>query len=322
MNKNPAEYLICNCIEADRENVLIIYDDTTEDFINLFYTALINHGKAVEMAKLNIARCHGQEPPDEIADKMIKNDVVMCLTKYSLAHTSARKRAAERNVAFLSLPEYDTDLLNNRAIFVDYHSKLAQVSKYTSLLTNGAKIMVKTESGTSLNLNIQNRKGNCCPGLTSRDYLLGSPPDIEANIAPLENETNGRLIVDGSITDKRIGVLRTPVILDIKEGYIYNILSTNKEIERLLNSIFQEVHSKKAYRVGEFGIGFNDCANLCGNMLIDEGSLGCIHFGIGSNWTIGGENKVNFHLDFVLKNATVQIDNQIVIDKGELIYDN
>ena len=72
--------------------------------------------------------------------------------------------------------------------------------------------------------------------------------------------------------------------------------------------------------IGELGIGFNDEAALCGNMLIDEGALGCIHLGIGANWTIGGNNKIDFHLDFVMRDATVLFDNKIVIERGKLLY--
>mgnify|MGYP004530696953 CR=1 FL=1 len=73
--------------------------------------------------------------------------------------------------------------------------------------------------------------------------------------------------------------------------------------------------------MGEFGIGFNDLATICGNMLIDEGTKGCIHFGMGSNWTIGGANKVAFHLDFVMKDATVFVDDTKIIERGVLIYE-
>ena len=84
--------------------------------------------------------------------------------------------------------------------------------------------------------------------------------------------------------------------------------------------IFSEAGGTKASTVGEFGIGFNDRAKICGNMLIDEGAGGCIHFGMGSNWTIGGENRVDFHLDFVVKEATVAVDGKEIIREGRLIY--
>lgn len=322
MKNKAAEYLVTNCIDTYREDVLIIHDDTTEDIVDLFYSALIKHGKKVKFVKLDVAHCHGEEPPQEIAERMAESEAIMCLTQYSLAHTEARKKAEKKGITFLSMPDYCGNLLCNQAIFVDYHAKLAQVKEYSDLLTKGKKVVIETESGTYIYLDIQNRVGNCCPGMTTKEFLLGSPPDIEANIAPTENKTNGRLVVDGSITDRRIGLLKEPVVLNIEEGLIQDITSSDKAIEKVVNHIFSDINSPDAYVVGEFGIGFNDCAQLCGNMLIDEGAKGCVHFGMGSNWTIGGKNRVNFHLDFVIKSATVIIDDKVVIDKGELIYDN
>lgn len=322
MKGNGAEYLVCNCIEEYRQNILLLYDDTTENIISLFYEALLKHGKSVEMIKLSIASCHGTEPPESVENKMLCSDAIICLTQYSIAHTNARKKAEQKGITFLSLPEYTIDLLSNPAIFADYQLLVPVVKKYSDLLTAGKEIWIETKIGTSLHMNIENRVGNCCPGMTNSDFLLGSPPDIEANIAPIENETNGCLVIDGSITDQRLGLLKEPVILEIKEGYVCDITSSNVEQEKTVKEIFNNVKTKKAYMVGEFGIGFNDCAKLCGNMLVDEGSRGYVHFGMGSNWTIGGKNKVPFHLDFILKEPTVKIDNKVVIEQGRLAYES
>jgi len=51
-------------------------------------------------------------------------------------------------------------------------------------------------------------------------------------------------------------------------------------------------------------------------MLTDEGSLGSIHLGFGSNYTVGGKNKVNFHLDFIVKRPDVVIDNKLYLIKN------
>lgn len=314
------QHLFCNCIDDNRKNILIIYDESTEELRGALENVILNNGKNFQSIKLNVMQCHGEEPSTEIKAKMLSCDAIICLTQYSLAHTDARRQATEKGITFLSLPGFSDDILENRAIFADYKSKLSQVEKYTELLTRGKNIVIQTEKGTKLRLGIDSRQGNCCPGLTNQKYLLGSPPDIEANIAPLENRTNGCLVVDGSITDYRLGLLTDIVRLDIKDGIIQNIFSQDKRIESTVKEIFRSINSEKAYIVGEFGIGFNNLAGLCGNMLIDEGTSGCVHFGMGSNWTIGGRNKVNFHLDFVIRNATVRIDDMLVIDKGELIY--
>lgn len=320
MVSNGAEYLVYNCIEPGSQKILLLYDDTTGDVVTLFRSAILKSGKSVEMVKLDTGNCHGTEPEERVGERMLHNDAVICLTQYSMAHTKARKRAEQKGISFLSLPEYTIDLLNNPAIYADYNGLVPIVKKYSDLLTVGKKLWIETKKGTSLYMNIENRIGNCCPGITSGEFLLASPPDIEANVAPVENETNGRLVIDGSITDKRLGLLNEPVILEIKEGHICDITSSNMEQERNVKAIFENVKDRKAYMVGEFGIGFNNCAELCGNMLVDEGSQGCVHFGMGSNWTIGGENRVPFHLDFVLREPTVKIDDKVVIEQGRLLY--
>ena len=71
--------------------------------------------------------------------------------------------------------------------------------------------------------------------------------------------------------------------------------------------------------LAEFGIGLNPLAKLTGIMLTDEGALGTIHLGFGSNSTVGGANEVDFHLDFVIKNPTVILDKNIILEKGNLI---
>lgn len=321
MRENGAEYIVRNCIEVDKKNILLLYDGISENIVEIFYSALLKYGKAVKLIKIDTMNCHGTEPSGDVAEKMLCNDAIICLTQHSIAHTNARKKAEQQGIPFLSLPEYTMELLNNPAIFADYQLSVPLVKEYSELLTVGKEIWIETQKGTCLYMNIENRVGNCCPGVINDNFLLGSPPDIEANIAPVENRTNGCLVIDGSIADSRFGLLHEPVRMQIREGHVFDISSANKEQEKKIKEIFANVKSDRAYIVGEFGIGFNDCAKLCGNMLVDEGSKGCVHFGMGSNWTIGGKNKVSFHLDFILKESTVKVDNHIVIDRGRLIYE-
>ena len=84
-----------------------------------------------------------------------------------------------------------------------------------------------------------------------------------------------------------------------------------------LKKIFNELNNPKTKVLAELGIGFNEKAKLCGNMLIDEGAANCIHFGFGSNSTVGGKNEVSFHLDFIVKNANLFVDDKLIIKKGK-----
>lgn len=318
---NPFEYVIKNCIESTINKILVIYDATTEGFLDLIKDAGTIEKKSFKFVKTKNGECHGEEPEQYVLEEMVKSDLVMCITKYSLAHTLARKKITEMKIPFLSMPDYNWKMLNNRAHLVNYTDIYFSVKKYADILSCGSKVKITSNKGTNLVLNIKSRQGNCCPGLVNNEYLLGSPPDIEANVAPIESDTNGVLVVDGSITDSKIGLLESPMYLKIVDGKIIDFASKNRQVLETTKQIFENVKSEKAYFLGELGIGFNDKGEICGNMLIDEGVKGCIHFGFGSNWTIGGDNKISFHLDFVMKDATVYIDDKIIIDRGELVYD-
>lgn len=317
--KRNIDHLIDQCIETSRKKVLVLYDSSTEKIIDYFDESLKSIGMVVKKISLRTSSRHGIEPPDFIVNEMLRHDTIMCLTKYSLAHTKARRLSEQSGICFLSMPEYDLDMLENEAFLVDYHEVYKRVKNFSENLTRHNLFHIKTLIGTDVSFDATGRKGNCCPGFTDSEHLLGSPPDIEANIAPLENRTNGVIVVDGSVTVSRIGLLHKPVILTVSHGVVTEIECDEKEIELAVKRVFKEVRDEKAYIVGEFGVGFNKQAKLCGNMLIDEGAKGCIHFGIGSNWTIGGDNKVPFHLDFVMKGATVVADGEELITGGKIV---
>jgi leucyl aminopeptidase (aminopeptidase T) len=81
--------------------------------------------------------------------------------------------------------------------------------------------------------------------------------------------------------------------------------------------MFEGKDSKKRI-LAEIGVGLNPIAKLTGTMLTDEGALGCVHFGFGSNYTTGGINRINFHLDFVIKEPSLFIDKKPIIINGKV----
>ncbi len=151
-----------------------------------------------------------------------------------------------------------------------------------------------------------------------KEGSLGSPPDIESNISPIENKSNGILIVNGSIADEKIGLLKHQVLIQLKNGSIINIKSKSKKIVKLLNQTFKKFGPKSKI-LAEIGIGLNKKSELTGHMLTDEGAYGCIHFGFGSNFSVGGKNKVGFHLDFITKNHSLYIDEKKIIENGKIL---
>jgi len=66
------------------------------------------------------------------------------------------------------------------------------------------------------------------------------------------------------------------------------------------------------------GIGMNPKCRFVGAMLEDEGVLGSIHIGTGTNITLGGHIQARSHYDLIMKSPTLYLDGETVIEDGQL----
>lgn len=297
------------------EQVLILFDKTTQNLIKYFKKIVKQKTSKYVIQKLPLTMHDGLEPNNQIKKLMLKSDLIICLTKKSLAHSSARFKANKLGARFLSLPDYSIKVLQDKSLKTNFERYFHEGKKLTKILSKGKSIRVFTQNGTNLTFDIKNRSANFATGICYKKGSLASPPDSEVNIAVVENKSSGIAVVDGSITTEKLGKLGSPIYLIINKGLVTEIYGKKSNI---LRQIFNS-QKKNARIIGEFGIGLNHNAKIIGNMLVDEGSRGNIHLGIGSNYTIGGKNKVNFHLDHVIKQPDVYIDKIKIINKGKII---
>jgi leucyl aminopeptidase (aminopeptidase T) len=259
---------------------------------------------------------HGQEPPQDAAADMIKSNVAFGLTRMSMAHSQARFRASHAGLRYLSLPDYSMAVLSGPALRADFRSLTSSADRLAELLTSGRKISLRTTLGTDITCNIKGRKANAAPGWCYGPGTLASPPNAETNIAVIEDDSYGTLVVDGSIPYPGLGLLPEPVTLVVENGRIVRFSGWQ---EVLLKAVFDRTGDPAARVIAEFGIGLNPLAELRGRMLEDEGCLGTVHLGVGSNATIGGQNNTAFHLDFIVRSATVAVDGHTIISNGKFV---
>lgn len=292
------------------ESLCIVTDNESAEIADLFHFVSKKHHIKTEFFKIENLKIHGQEPPNNVANVMKNCNLILGLTTNSMAHTTARLNAASCGVRYLSLPNYTKGVLKHPSLRINYHELGKKAKDLADKFTSSKKISLHTNTGTKIELDISNRKGNFSPGYVGNGILLGSPPDIEANIPPIEAESEGQIRIDGSIPIKGLGILKNPILLKIEKGKLRSIKG-DEHIEKFLNKLFDQ-YGEQSRILAEFGVGFNSKAKLCGNMLIDEGCYGTFHFGFGSNKTIGGTNEINFHLDFVFYADEINLDNQII----------
>jgi len=185
-------------------------------------------------------------------------------------------------------------------------------------LDKGNKVRIITKQGTDIIFSIKNREAISNDGYYKNNNG-GNMPVGEVFIAPVEDKTEGKIVIDGSIrTIDKTFLIKNPITLFIKNGRVIEIQGGEgaRLLENTLRFAEQNSFNKEGVRIiGELGIGINPKATISGPTIVNEKSLGTFHVAIGSNWYFGGKNKTNIHIDQVVKNPEIRIDNEKIVLK-------
>ena len=235
---------------------------------------------------------------------MTTMDVVLCPTSKSLTHTDARRRASTVGARVGTLPGV-TEAIMVRCMNADYTRIAERTHRLCALMESTKIIRVEAPSGTQVTLPVAGRRPLASNGLFRERGHWGNLPTGEAYLAPLEGQSNGVIVVDGSMAG--IGVVSQPIRIVVKDGQATDI-SGGREAEQLVALL--EPHGRDGRNVAEFGIGTNDRAQLSGVILEDEKVMGTIHIAFGDNKSMGGSVRVASHLDGLVKHPTVWFDDR------------
>ena len=176
-------------------------------------------------------------------------------------------------------------------------------------LRKGNKLVVKTELGTDLHMNIKGRAWVTeDTGICHKRGDFTNLPAGEMFISPLEGTASGIIMIDGSFMDP----LLNPVKVNVKDGYATRIIGAQDAVKELNKG------GKTGRNIAKLGIGMNPQANIIGRILEDTKVMGTVNIGFGDNSMFGGRVKSAVHLAAIIKNPTVVIDNVIVMKEGEL----
>lgn len=311
---NASRIAIIDCMGFKQgESILVLCDSNTSNIgKSLFETALNLTEKAL-LVEMKVGNINGEEPTEEIAELMKKFDIVLCPTTKSLTHTNARRNASAEGARIATFPGITEDVMI-RGLSADY-KKIADLTiRLCDLISKYSKIRVFTEKGTDVTMIIKGRPVHASKGLFHAKGESGNLPTGESYLAPIEGTTNGKIVVDGSFAG--IGKLETPITIDIQDGYAVNFIGDTKadKLKEMLGSVGQD-----GFNVAEFGIGTNDKAQLSGIVLEDEKILGTIHIAFGDNKSMGGNVNVPIHLDGVILEPDVYLDDYLIMKKGKLL---
>ncbi len=292
------------------EKILVVTDEPLRALGYALWQAAKDFGNEVLLVEILPRKSNGEEPPAEVAELMKLFDVVFCPTSKSLTHTDARRSASALGVRIATLPGVTEEIMI-RCMNADYHAIAKRTYALCTMMEKTSVIRVTSPAGTDILMPIKGRTAHASSGLFHEKGQSGNLPTGEAYLAPLEHQSNGVVVVDGSMAG--VGIVKTPITIIVKDGYAAEI-SGGEEAETLKKLL--EPHGKDAYNVAEFGIGTNDKAIITGKIIEDEKVMGTIHIAFGDNKSMGGTVRVASHLDGLVKSPTVWFDEQMIMNNG------
>jgi aminopeptidase len=295
------------------EWVLVVTDAPLRTIGYALRQAAQDLGAEVLLVEILPRKTNGEEPPRPVAELMAMVDVVLCPTSKSLTHTDSRRAASAKGVRIATLPGVTEEVMV-RCMNADYHRIADRTFKVCRLLEKAETVRVTAPGGTDVTMPVRGRTAHASSGLFREKGLWGNLPTGEAYLAPLEGQSNGVVVVDGSMAG--VGMVTTPITIVVRDGYATEITG-GPEAARLRALL--EPHGKDAYTVAEFGIGTNDKAVLTGLILEDEKVMGTIHIAFGDNKSMGGSVRVASHLDGLVRQPTVWLDDSQIMADGTLL---
>ena len=160
-----------------------------------------------------------------------------------------------------------------------------------------------------------------CTGIYHRRGMWGNLPEGGTYTCP--QSVNGTLVahVVGDHFSERYGILKEPVVVEIRDGWAVRIQCSDRALSTELEAYLDSAENGR--RVGEFAIGTNvGLSRLVGNLLQDEKIPG-IHVAFGRPYPeeTGATWSSPVHVDLVPVKCTVSMDGDLIMSDGRFDFE-
>lgn len=214
------------------------------------------------------------------------------------------------------------DQLMEMGMSVDYAAVQEMCRKVGDIVVGAERITVTNPAGTNFTaeFNTDWRWKVSDGQIGSKDW--SNLPDGEI-FTCVKNIAEGVIVVDGVLGDyfsHEFGLLaETPMTMQIKDSRVVSLECANEKLKKDFTEYMKM--DENANRIGEFAIGTNiGLEKLVGNLLQDEKFPG-IHVAVGHGYPekTGSDWESKAHCDAVLKNTTIVVGDQMIMDEGKFL---
>lgn len=311
-----ARIIVQDWLQAQPEDVLhFITDETKLREANAFSQAAEAFGAIPKVSILPSDSVQSGDSIEEMRQIMSYATAIVGATNYSFITTNAVSYALRRGARFLSLPLSTNDgssLMEQEFLKMDPGKAAALGKPMLRALRRWDSVHVTTALGTDITLSVKGRRPGLFNGVAARPGVCASA-SFEVYIPPVETETTGRVVLDGSMG--YIGLVKEPLELRFERGRLVEIADTADG--RRLREYIESFGDGEMYCAAEFGIGLNQISRCRGASYIeDESTYGTFHIGFGRNLALGGDHNAAGHFDIVVHRPTIAAGEDIIMRDG------
>lgn len=195
----------------------------------------------------------------------------------------------------------------------DYDALYADGQKLAAIWETASHIHLTTPAGTNLRAPIAGEAVIIECGFATEPGLEAAFSDGEVSQMPRVDTAAGILVVDGPIA--HIGLPDSPITLRVEKGRVTAVEGQCRQAEELRHII---TTVENAGNIAEIGIGLNPACRRNGDFEEEKKARGNVHVAIGDNVFYGGPVHSPVHMDMVLYQPTVYLDDRIIVDKGQV----
>lgn len=249
----------------------------------------------------------------EAADCMVGLTRASGAPTYSSAVKALYKRKSLRTI---SMVFRDVENYTHGGALADYDALYQDGQKLADRWSAGGIMHITTASGTDIRAPVAGEDVVIECGFATEPGQEAAFSDGEVSSRPHEGTAEGVIVVDGPIC--YLGLPADPIHIYVEKGKITRIEGESpqaNELRRIVATI------KNADNIAEFGIGLNPDCQRNGDFEEEKKARGLVHIAIGDNVFYGGQTKSPVHMDMVLYEPTVWLDDQILVDQGKVWLD-
>jgi leucyl aminopeptidase (aminopeptidase T) len=309
-----ATQIVRSCVNVKAGEQVAIVADLASDFdvVDALMAAVLAAGGEPTMVVMPARKNAGDKATAIVRSALAGADVILAPTTTALGFNDEFSQALARGARGLVLTAVRTEQLIAGAALADYDEVNDLTGRLVDIAEAGEVVRVTSAGGSDLTASIKGVKVGRGASFAREPGQVSGFPSGECWMAPAEGSANGVLVADGSA--HMLGRLEQPLSVRFADGWATEI-EGGPQAGQLVDIIDGALNGR---HLGELSIGTNKMARFTGNITEDKKGIGRVHFALGHNVVGSGGPPSSIHIDLVIMQPNVWIDDTQVVEFGRV----